>query len=284
MINKKLVIIFILLLNFILFISFSNLNYTFSILIISKEPNINIPSYLKEDYLTAKLKWLKKLVLVEPQIEKIKRVNKDSFEPLKDIITTDFFILIELYSENIVARIHFYSIIHNIYCGNFLINLNDPQIVLNTLNLIHNSTIKLSESYEKKDFNNVINVIFTNYTDEKGKDIFIIPDKAPDLFLTLSLFLNFSSNPKIAKYYQDLSQSKDLAETQESISINLILFKIAEKLTKILLIKNYYEKIVISSIGFYLIKESYVKNAISELLKMKLTSLEYNLLSFILLN
>jgi len=284
MINKKLIIFFILLLNFILSFSYTNLSYTFSILVISKDANVAIPSYLKEDYLISKLKWPKKLVLLESQIEKIRQINKDSIEPLKDIITTDFFILIEQYSESSFVRIHIYSFLHNIYCGNFLINLDDTKIALNSLNLIHNLILKLSFSYEKKDFSTIIYTIFKKYNDENGKDIFILPEKASEEFLALSLFLSFSSDSKIIKYYQELYQTKDLGEINNNLPINLILFNLSEKLTKTLLIKNYYEKIVISNIDFYLIDESYIKKAITDLLKMKQTALEYELLSLILLD
>lgn len=278
--EKKIVIIFlltILILLIPLFLSSSIYNYTFSIFVVSNNSNIMVPSYLMEDYLISKLKWPKKLVLTESQIEKIKQINRDSIEPLKNMINTDFLILIELFSDTNFCRIHIYSFLHNLYCGNIMVFLNEPQITISILNLYYNLFSKLSYNYNKDDFKKVIDLISKKYFDENKKEILIVSDKAAEESLIILLFIRF---------YSQIISSKNLLDQsslEEGKGNDLILFNLTEKITKIILNKKYYDKINIADNIFFLIKESNFKTAITELLKSKLNSTQYYLLSMILL-
>lgn len=289
--NIKLVVILILILSVFLLsfsnISFFNLPYSFGIISISTDADIILPSYLRDDFLVSKLKWANKLKLNDLQIEQIRKINKNSIKPFEEIINVDFLFLLEVYSENFDVRIHIYSFLHQIYCGNYLVKLDNSSISLKILDLLHSIISKISFNNDKDNFIKLMNIYSMKYLDQNRKEIFILDNQTLLDSLVLKVFLKYSNDENIVNYYSDIIIQYEFIK-DEKLYFSTILFNISEEISKNIVSKKCYENIVINNLPLILIRDDHIKSAITYLLETKVDSnlkiIKSAILSYILLN
>ncbi|MFN3411755.1 MAG: hypothetical protein ACK4YF_06330 [Exilispira sp.] len=282
MIKKKLFVIFLISLLIININAVENI-YKFGLIVIPASTDILIPDYLKPNFLLSKLKWLTKLNLSDAQLEKIKQINKNSINLLNDMINLDFLFLLEYYSENNDIIIHIYSLFHKIYCGNSVLRLENSDITLSFLNLIYNLMNKLSLNYEKNEFQNIVDITLKRFTYESnGKILYMIPSKVIFESLYFLLYLNYSNDSNFKIYLEKTRLNKEFSKEEKITTIKL--FNLIEKIIKTIINYNLMDEIVINGITYKIIKDNHIKNAITILLKTKLSKTEYEVLSFFLLN
>ncbi len=277
----KLIIFLIILL---LFLASLSIVYSFGILVFPLNSSGVLPQYLIDENLIGKLKWATKINLLDEQMEKIKSVNKNSIKSIEDFINVDFLFLVEVYSDEIYSRLHIYSFYHHLYCGNIYLKLDNPDITYNIFNLLHQLISKLAINNDKISFEKIIKVYFTSFQDENGDKINIVPQISFSESLLLSLFLKYSSNELLLGYYKSIvEKEKDIKPNQED-QFTLILYSLCNYLTNNIIENSYFDNIKIDQIDYNLVTEKYIKNAIANLLKKRLKKIEYEILSFILLN
>lgn len=282
--NKKRIFVLILLISiFIININAIENIYKFGLIVIPASTDILIPDYLKLNFLLPKLKWLTKLNLSDAQLEKIKQINKNSINLLNDMINLDFLFLIEYYSENNDIIIHIYSLFHKIYCGNSVLRFENSDIILNFLNLSYNLMNKLSLNYEKNEFQEIVDITLKRFVYEsKGKILYMVPSKVIFESLYFLLYLNYSNDNNFKIYLEKTKLNKEFSKDEKITTIKL--FNLIEKIIKTIINYNLMDETVINGITYKIIKDNYIKNAITILLKTKLSKTEYEILSFFLLN
>lgn len=283
--QKVVFIIYLLFLFLFLFsFSFKDYQYSFGIIVLGYDSSITIPPYLKNDFLLSKLKWLSKIELNDTQIEKIRQINKNSIISLYDFINTDFLFIIELFTDSTDLRIHIYSFFHDLYCTNIMAKLDNQSITLNFLNLLHNLILKIANNYEKRRFKDINEIIFRTYIDENKNSLYIIPSNILYEFLLISLYTKYSTNQFILNYYQNIINYNIENKYKYTTDFSSIIYNLSEKISKTILNHNYFESIGISEIDCKIITEKNIKNSIADLLKTKLSSNEYKILSLLLFN
>ncbi len=282
--KQKVVFIIFILFFFLISFSFKEYQYSFGIIALGYDSSITIPVYLKNDFLLSRLKWLSKIELNDTQIEKIRQINKNSIISLSDFINTDFLFIIELFNDTTDLRIHICSFFHNLYCTNIMVKLDNQNITLNFLNLLHNLILKIANSYEKRKFKDINEIIFTTYVDDNKNSLYIIPSNIVYEFLLISLYTKYSTNQFISNYYQNIIDHNIENKYKYITDFSSIIYNLSEKITKTNINHNYYENIRISEIDCKIITEKNIKNAIADLLKTKLSNIEYKILSLLLFN